>query len=284
MHNIILDTDIFGDPDDLLALLYLLAQPDLNIDLIITNDEYCNQRAALTQKFLNLVHRSKVPVVAGRDIGNRKYFQFSFQSHIPEINTNVIESVKKVISKKDKITYLCIGPQTNLAAFIKENPNYTERLNVIIMGGSLNQEKPCVEHNIRLDIKAAQYVCSNVRAKYILIDHTQNPKTAFKVTHPLYEKLNEMDNQVASMVLENINYFFKNLYPTSYFHDPIAASAINHDFVTFRKKYVTILPDGHLYASPKGNLQFVSSNVEYDSFLSHFTESVANYIEKFESS
>ena len=81
MKQVIIDTDIGGDPDDLCALLLALRSPELHIDLIVTNDEYGQKRAVYAKEFLSLVNR-EIPVVSGAAIGparsNKNFFFFPY--------------------------------------------------------------------------------------------------------------------------------------------------------------------------------------------------------------
>lgn len=112
MKHIILDTDIGGDADDIFALLLAINSPELKIDLIVTSDEHKSHRARYTEEYLELIN-TKIPVVAGLDVGNTKLFLVDKQikDNQRTVDENFLEAMKKVVEKNDMTHYVCIGTQ-----------------------------------------------------------------------------------------------------------------------------------------------------------------------------
>src|SRR5437762_11667298 len=64
-----LDTDLGGDTDDLCALAFLLASPDVEITGITTCLENGGKRAGYVRYALQLAGRTDIPLAAGADGG-----------------------------------------------------------------------------------------------------------------------------------------------------------------------------------------------------------------------
>ncbi|HEX2863511.1 MAG TPA: nucleoside hydrolase, partial [Deinococcales bacterium] len=65
-HQIILDTDIGTDVDDIMALALILASPELNLLGVTGAYGDTALRAKLSRRVLDLAGREDVPVLAGR--------------------------------------------------------------------------------------------------------------------------------------------------------------------------------------------------------------------------
>ena len=63
-----LDTDLAGDPDDVAALVYLLARDDVELTGITTVDDPGGRRAGYVAEVLRLAGRQDVPLAAGAEV------------------------------------------------------------------------------------------------------------------------------------------------------------------------------------------------------------------------
>ena len=66
-ERIILDTDIGDDIDDLYALAFAVAAPELDLLGVTTVFKVPQERARVAAKFLRLAGRRDIPVLAGID-------------------------------------------------------------------------------------------------------------------------------------------------------------------------------------------------------------------------
>src|SRR5205807_1068394 len=70
-----LDTDLGGDIDDLQALAYLLASPEVELTGITTAAEDAGRRAGYVWRALELAGRQDVAVAAGINVSSGKFRQ-----------------------------------------------------------------------------------------------------------------------------------------------------------------------------------------------------------------
>ena len=72
MIDLIIDTDIGDDPDDILVLYLILLHPELfNLIALVSGDEvHGNHRAKLLSLILKKFKRNNVPVYVGTDFGS----------------------------------------------------------------------------------------------------------------------------------------------------------------------------------------------------------------------
>lgn len=89
-------------------------------------------------------------------------FQFPEPNNELLLAKNAIEAIKETLEQsKEKITIMAIGPLTNIANFINIYPEYTDKIEkIILMGGSVNRGNSGVysEFNFHADPEAAKIV------------------------------------------------------------------------------------------------------------------------------
>jgi len=272
MKHVILDTDIGGDPDDTFALLLCLASPEISLDLVVTSDEHKGHRAAFAKKLLAVLGKD-ILVVAGADLGNDRccVVDNMVEAMAP---MDYVAAIKTVVEKNEITDYLCISPQSNLAAFLQHHPGLMPKLRVTIMGGSINyRTEGKVEHNIRYDVAAARAVfAANIDKKYVLSETTFHPELRVDTNHDFYTRLHwhtsELDVRV--LIKESIDNFFTHLYPSTLMHDPLTISVvIKPGFVTFAQKPLIMNERGEFIESSTGKITTVSTSAKYAEFM-HF--------------
>jgi inosine-uridine nucleoside N-ribohydrolase len=280
MRHVILDTDIFGDPDDLFALLYCLTLPDIQLELIVTADEYGESRAVHARKLLDLL-QLKIPVVGGKDLGNHRLLFVDSPKPQPQ-NQDFISAICRVVEKYERVTYVCIAPQSNLAAYLRQFPQHASQLDIFIMGATLHLDIGRIEHNIRTDIPAAQFVTRHTHAHWILGDVTHDPALAFSRSHRIYKTVTRSSSPVARLILRSVDQFFDTLYPTSNFHDPLAISSLDAPYVTFSREKVQIAESGQMILATRGSNQHISSQVNYPQFMADFENRILKFFRQLE--
>lgn len=186
---VVLDTDIGGDIDDAFALALALASPELDIVGITTvgrggdPDPFVQHidktrdedRAWLVCRFLTQVGRKDLPVAAGADpqpkspldwqIQYRRHPAAIYNRTLKPVKGSAVELLARLANEKNgELVVVALGPLTNVARFIKEQPDAAKKVKrFVIMGGSVavgydGKPKPEPEWNIKLDAPAAKAV------------------------------------------------------------------------------------------------------------------------------
>ena len=173
--RIIIDTDFGGDPDDILALLYALNSPSLEIAAIISNDEYRkNHRAKAIQYFIHAAQRS-IPVFTGTDLGNENFFllkQYTDPTRTPPslLRSRQFIRILQSLNAQKNCYYLAIGGLANLARLYTTHAKDMDHIHFFIMAGTLKKTlAERGEHNARLDPVATRTIlASHLNMRWIL--------------------------------------------------------------------------------------------------------------------
>ncbi len=141
------DTDLGSNPDDVCALAYLLARPDVEVTGVTTVDDAGGQRAGYAGAVLRLADRSAVPVAAGsgtslvtgRPSGrpppaDRRYWPVPVDPAPGPVEDAVALLASSVAAGA---VVLGIGPTTTLAEAERRQPGLLRAAHVVLMGGWL---------------------------------------------------------------------------------------------------------------------------------------------------
>ncbi len=169
---VILDTDIGGDIDDALALVYAVKHPRIEV-LGVTTVMDGSYRAEMALKLLELLGRDDIPVFRGARNrllkGNQpmpdaeKAPQMKALEGLPPPRRAVAPSfapdwiIEQVKARPGKVTLVPYGPMTNIALALIREPRLKESVKeIVLMGGALNRARP--EYNLWMDPEAARVV------------------------------------------------------------------------------------------------------------------------------
>lgn len=274
---IILDTDFGGDPDDILALSYILHSPEVEVKALVTSDEYKkDKRAQVLKRWLNSKNID-IPLFVGKDLGNTNYFLLeSFAPSTPYVFASVFESknfqeiLTEVASQNGQ--YVSIGGLHNVNQLYTKYKEIISKLSLVIMGGAIEYVHPdTAEHNIRLDIEAAKNIFnSDLQTQWFLSDYSFIPQFRLHLEHPLYLSVKNKPGFFFELIKENMRLFYTNLYPDSYLHDPVTLSSIFLPTIQFERKKMKFLENGEFRFAEKGIEKNVSIGVNSDLFLKDF--------------
>jgi len=181
MKSVIFDTDI--GIDDAMALLFLHYAPDINLIAITT--KFGNASVANTTRNALIVKEMfgiKAPVYEGaaEPLGARLGVGYprhvhgkdglgDIISHTPTLNAEAMDAAHALLelsrNSKHKVSIIAVGGLTNIAAAIRLDPSFPERIDsLIVMGGAFGYNghrgnvSPVAEANIASDPLAADVV------------------------------------------------------------------------------------------------------------------------------
>ncbi|MFD0713859.1 nucleoside hydrolase [Paenibacillus sp. GCM10027626] len=167
MRRLVVDTDIGGDIDDVLALSMAIHSPELVIDGVTTVGRGSERRAKIAAQLLRLNGMEHVPVAAGaqRPIAG-EWPEWDgpnqYGNELADVPVNSQEdAVDLLIRLAEKepgtLTIVAIGALTNVAQAIERSPSFRNNVKeIVLMGGAYTFH--FVECNIVNDPEAAQIV------------------------------------------------------------------------------------------------------------------------------
>jgi pyrimidine-specific ribonucleoside hydrolase len=270
---LIVDTDIGGDPDDAVAVA-LAARSVRELALVVTSDERDGERARFARHFLDLLGLPEVPVVAGRQLSDTRYFcvEGVVPAAVPPQRSDVSEAVRAVLQATEgPVRWLGLGPASNLADVLVAHPDLAERFAVTQMGGAIHYRRADrAEHNFRLDPAAIGTVFQAVTDPFLVIsDVTFKPEIEISASARMYRWLGARDAPLWARLLKvNFDRWFEQFHPGSRMHDPLTlTAALELPYLDFGRKHVTVRSNGWMSVDEQGAPIFVSHSADYAAFM-----------------
>jgi inosine-uridine nucleoside N-ribohydrolase len=233
---VLFDTDIGDDIDDALALALALQSPELDVRAVTTVIDRTAERTRLAWKELGLYGRRDIALGTGADeplldpIQPQRAPQFQVLTAgdvAPEAANRRAADVivDTLLSSREKITVIPVGPLTNIALALKLEPRIKEKIaRIVLMGGAFSMLMP--EYNIMRDRIAAEIVFrSGVPITAVGLDVT----TKCKLEGRDLERLRAADNPASRFLVRLISLWqdgHPNQFPT--LHDPLAVASVVH--------------------------------------------------------
>lgn len=177
MAKILIDTDPGQDIDDLLAILFALRRPELQVLGITTVTTPTAGRARLVKRLLRHLGRRDIPVAAGMELPLRSVDAAELarlrdpaiaMNHAcfaepadPADDPDAVDAVELIIRTVEahpgEVVLACIAPLTNIACALRRRPDIAGRIRAIALMGGETELNRC-EHNIAFDPVAADIV------------------------------------------------------------------------------------------------------------------------------
>lgn len=275
---VIVDTDIGGDPDDAIALICAaVAVPELA--LVITSDEYDNERARFARYLLDLLGRSDVPVVSGAQLDDTRYWVVGdlVPDNVPAQPKDVIQAVNALCAETtNPVRWVGMGPLSNLAQVLTGNPHLAHQLHVTQTGGAINYRDPArASHNFRLDPKAAISVINDATNLHLVIsDITSDDAIALRPGDEFYLRLCAPGApEWATVLRRHLDRWYTTFHPYTHQHDPLTlTAALRLPFVTFtRRRRFRIEDDARMFLDPDGHDTWMAIRADYPAFRTWLT-------------
>ena len=272
-HNsipIIFDTDFAMPPtDDALALMLALQSPELNILGITTVAGHSSLERATSDvlRMLEIAERIDIPVYEGADlplvhrISNfavNKYGSWYSDAPPPEPyggyakkkienQSAAVYIEKKVLANPGEITIVALGPLTNIAQAIQNNPDFAKKVKrLFIMGGAIaslpdgsGNITPNAEYNFWVDPEAARIT---LRSGIPIELSPLNVSRKSALTRDWYEKMVAVKTPLTDLLKIGLGPRFKEDPDRVWLmYDQITiASLIDPSLVVSKKMYVDV--------------------------------------------
>jgi pyrimidine-specific ribonucleoside hydrolase len=156
--------------DDVRALALLLGDPHLEVKAVVTSEGSASPQAGVRnlRRVLQFLGRPEIPLGQGEaseaapppwraradSLGGAPLPQGPAASPAPASRDVIAETLQ---ANPDKLTYICLGPLTNLAAVLTQNPELRQRLKALFYAGT-PPDDPSPSWNTARDLEAARRV------------------------------------------------------------------------------------------------------------------------------
>ncbi|UCF36086.1 MAG: nucleoside hydrolase [Acidobacteriota bacterium] len=314
-QKVIIDTD-FGIPpqDDALAVLLALKAPQLEIVGFTTvmGNWSLEQATVDLLRVLEITENEQIPVYVGANMPlvHRKS-DFAVQSYgewysdaPPKMPPGGFATTKArddsasdfliraVKANPGEITIIALGPLTNLAIALRQDPAFAAAVKrLVIMGGAIaslpdgaGNLTPNAEFNFWVDPEAADIVLrSGIEMELSPLNVSR--KTRFTRQH--FEELTRPDTAISRLLRETMGPIYANSDRTYFMYDQVAvASVIDPTLVTTEEMIVSVdTQPGVGYGTSVGGRQpwpgsdgagqiRVQYDLEWDRFIRMFIDSL----------
>ncbi len=225
--RVIFDTDPgmgfpWADVDDNLALLFALAQESLKLDLVsivcgnVTAEDGVRSilhTLSLARKTVPVGIGARSPLVrpyrSGRsileDVGKGRGVRLSYKGDFaegekaPDVPWAFPLQVQLLENAKSKVTFVCVGPLTNMGWLLQQRPDLAGKIEtIVIMGGALTVRgniSPFAEFNTWVDPEAARIVFdSSVEKVLAPLDVTTTVALSMEEMRSAFDPRNDFSN------------------------------------------------------------------------------------------
>ena len=187
-YNIIIDTDC--GVDDYRALSILLSRPEIHVKGILISGGNVDPQDGYEKVtgFLKESGRESIPVGCGRTVKSKepawrntaKSLQWSKLPGNSDPQRSAVELASEILKdQENQVSFLCLGPLTNVSDLIKEFPELTKKTDRIIWYN--NQINPFKGFNYQYDSLAALNLAGS-KIRLDIISNLGNKAATFDTT------------------------------------------------------------------------------------------------------
>jgi inosine-uridine nucleoside N-ribohydrolase len=268
-QRIILDTD--PGVDDAMAIFLALRSPELKVEAItpVSGNVPLSMTLPNALRLIEIANRADVPVAAGaatplvRRLITAKYVHGNNglggvefpEPKLQPVAASAAELIRRIVrANPGEITIVAVGPLTNIATVLKEDPSLAALIKgIVVMGGSLSGGNitPSAEFNFYVDPEAARIVFdAGVPVTMVGLDVTHKVLLREEHIKMLEAAQNPVSQAAAKIMRATFNRMRKgNDVTVVAMHDPLTvAHLIDPTILTLKDYYVQIETTGELTA------------------------------------
>ena len=241
-------------------------------------DAAAERAAAAFQKAI-LKEAKDIPVAAGADpqpkapidgqIQYRRHPAAIYNRTLKPVKESAVELMTRLLTERDGVTIVALGPLTNVARLLTEQPEAAKRIKrIVVMGGSVavgydGKPKPEVEWNIKLDIPAAQTVFSSkVPLLVVPLDATSH----VALTADRQKKIFDVHTPLTWQLQNLLELWNKPQLPVMF--DPIAVTAaFEPKHLTIEQLPLAVTDEGMTVAKASAPKIAVATKIDRDAWL-----------------
>ena len=268
---VIYDTDIGTDIDDTWALALILASPEPDLKLVVTDSGDTTERARITAKFLEAAGRDEVPIGIGLPGGDIPIPQapwaegYDLGAYRGGVHRDGVGAMIEAIRASDEeIVLIVVGPAPNMTEVLRRDPSIVGKARVVAMSGSVDlgygsDPKPAAEYNVRAAVAGSRAMYG---AGWDVLIAPLDTAGQVKLEGELYQRLARHDSPMVQALLENYRVWEPSFrwgshdteIESSTLYDALAV-ALAYDLTLCRidELMLEVTDDGYTRRSPSGN-------------------------------
>lgn len=267
---VILDTDIGTDIDDTWALALLLACPELDLKLVVSDHGDTEMRARIAAKFLEVAGRTDVAVGVGKSFGESSVPQRDWVAgyELSQYPGTVFEDgiqamIDLIMESPEPVVLLAVGPTPNLDVALSREPRIAERARVIAMSGSIDvgyggKPEPDAEYNVKEHIAGSRAM---YQAPWDLLLAPLDTAGLIQLRGDLHRRIVESNRPALRALMENYRLWAgqvtwtkadPELESSTLFDTLAVALAIADDWVEVETLTLEVTDDGFTRRSESG--------------------------------
>lgn len=143
---VIFDTDLGDDIDDTWALALILASPELDLKLVVTDSHDTPRKAKLAARFLEQAGYGHIPIGIGAKMSDKPSPQYqliedyNLDDYPGEVYEDGIQAIIDIARETEETVVLfVVGPCPNIPILLERAPWIVDHVRVIAMSGSVDR-------------------------------------------------------------------------------------------------------------------------------------------------